>query len=100
MFSLYIYLYRLGPLGFLSTEDLECPGNMGMKDQAQAIRWVHENIFFFSGDPNRVTIFGESAGGASVHYHMISPLSQGKILTMSLWWIVLVSLSILQNICK
>uniref|UniRef100_A0A348G5Z4 Carboxylic ester hydrolase n=1 Tax=Odontomachus monticola TaxID=613454 RepID=A0A348G5Z4_ODOMO len=69
--------YRLGPLGFLSTEDMECPGNAGMKDQAQSIRWVHENIAAFGGDPNRVTIFGESAGGASVHYHMISPLSQG-----------------------
>ncbi|XP_011149322.1 venom carboxylesterase-6-like [Harpegnathos saltator] len=69
--------FRLGPLGFLSTEDMECPGNIGMKDQAQVIRWVHENIASFGGDPNRVTIFGESAGGASVHYHMMSPLSQG-----------------------
>lgn len=69
--------FRLGPLGFLSTEDLECPGNLGLKDQQQAMRWVHENIAYFSGDPNRVTIFGESAGGASVHYHMVSPLSAG-----------------------
>lgn len=69
--------YRLGPLGFLSTEDLECPGNLGLKDQQQAMRWVHENIVYFSGDPNRVTLFGESAGGASVHYHMVSPLSAG-----------------------
>lgn len=56
------------------------PGNLGMKDQAQAIRWVHENIESFSGDPNRVTLFGESAGGVAVHYHMISPLSRGTIL--------------------
>lgn len=69
--------YRLGPLGFLSTEDMISPGNQGMKDQAQSIRWVHENIRSFGGDPNRVTIFGESAGGASVHYHMISELSKG-----------------------
>ncbi|XP_014235995.1 venom carboxylesterase-6-like [Trichogramma pretiosum] len=69
--------YRLGPLGFLSTEDLVTPGNQGMKDQAQAIRWVHENIASFGGDPNRVTLFGESAGGVAVHYHMISPLSKG-----------------------
>lgn len=68
---------RLGPLGFLSTEDLVTPGNNGMKDQAQAIRWVHENIADFGGDPNRVTLFGESAGGVAVHYHMISPLSKG-----------------------
>ncbi|XP_076548202.1 carboxylic ester hydrolase [Osmia lignaria lignaria] len=69
--------YRLGPLGFLSTEDTVCPGNNGLKDQAQSIRWVHENIAAFGGDPNRVTIFGESAGGASVHYHMMSNLSKG-----------------------
>lgn len=69
--------FRLGSLGFLSTEDLECPGNLGLKDQQQTLRWVHENIAFFNGDPNRVTIFGESAGGASVHYHMVSPLSEG-----------------------
>ncbi|XP_067207617.1 carboxylic ester hydrolase isoform X2 [Linepithema humile] len=69
--------YRLGPLGFLSTEDLECPGNLGLKDQQQALRWVQENIAHFGGDPNRVTIFGNSAGGASVHYHMVSPLSEG-----------------------
>jgi carboxylesterase type B len=59
-------------------EDLVLPGNQGMKDQAQSIRWVHENIASFGGDPNRVTLFGESAGGVSVHYHMISPLSKGE----------------------
>ncbi|XP_031841726.1 carboxylic ester hydrolase [Nomia melanderi] len=69
--------YRLGPLGFLSMEDTVLPGNNGMKDQAQSIRWVHENIAAFGGDPNRVTIFGESAGGASVHYHMMSDLTKG-----------------------
>ncbi|XP_012224498.2 esterase E4-like [Linepithema humile] len=69
--------YRLGPLGFLSTEDLECPGNLGLKDQQQALRWVQENIAYFNGDPTSVTIFGQSAGSASVHYHMVSPLSKG-----------------------
>lgn len=69
--------YRLGPLGFLSTEDLVCPGNQGMKDQSQVLRWIQENIAAFAGDPNSVTIVGESAGGASVNYHMISPLSKG-----------------------
>lgn len=43
-----------------------------------SIRWVHENIAVFGGDPNRVTIFGESAGGASAHYHMMSDLSKGE----------------------
>lgn len=65
---------------------MACPGNAGMKDQAQSIRWVHENIASFGGDPNRVTIFGESAGGASVHYHMMSPLSQGRALANFLCW--------------
>nr|XP_003704957.1 PREDICTED: venom carboxylesterase-6-like [Megachile rotundata]XP_012144469.1 PREDICTED: venom carboxylesterase-6-like [Megachile rotundata] len=69
--------YRLGPLGFLSTEDLVCPGNNGLKDQVQSIQWVHENIAAFGGDPNRVTLFGESAGGTSVHFHMISNLTKG-----------------------
>ncbi|XP_065347264.1 esterase E4-like [Cloeon dipterum] len=69
--------YRLGVFGFLSTEDKTCPGNFGMKDQVAALKWVQTNIGAFGGDAGMVTISGESAGGASVHYHMISPLSQG-----------------------
>ncbi|XP_014223177.1 venom carboxylesterase-6-like [Trichogramma pretiosum] len=69
--------YRLGPLGFLSTEDGVVPGNMGLKDQSMALRWVHDNIKHFGGDPKKVTIIGQSAGGASVHYHYLSPLSSG-----------------------
>uniref|UniRef100_A0A182PR39 Carboxylic ester hydrolase n=1 Tax=Anopheles epiroticus TaxID=199890 RepID=A0A182PR39_9DIPT len=69
--------FRLGPLGFLSSEEAECPGNNGLKDQNLVLRWVHENIASFGGDPHLVTIFGESAGGASGTYHMMSPLSQG-----------------------
>lgn len=49
---------------------------MGFKDQVQALRWVKDNIQQFNGDPDNVTIFGESAGGASVHYHVLSPLSR------------------------
>lgn len=69
--------FRLGPLGFLSTESADCWGNWGLKDQVQVLRWIKENIAAFGGDPNLVTIFGESAGGASVTYHMQSKLSQG-----------------------
>ncbi|XP_050428135.1 esterase E4-like [Adelges cooleyi] len=69
--------YRLGLLGFLSTEDEVIPGNFGMKDQVMALRWVKENIGHFGGDPSSVTIFGESAGGASTGYHLLSPMSKG-----------------------
>jgi carboxylesterase type B len=49
-----------------------------MKDQVAALRWVRDNIALFSGNPNSVTIFGESAGGAITHLHMLSPASKGK----------------------
>ncbi|XP_030753700.1 esterase FE4-like [Sitophilus oryzae] len=69
--------YRLGLLGFIrfKNESLGVPGNMGFKDQVKALEWVQNNIVYFNGDPNNVTIFGESAGSASVHYHVLSPLS-------------------------
>ncbi|XP_046994760.1 juvenile hormone esterase-like isoform X1 [Schistocerca americana] len=69
--------YRLGPLGFLSTEDEAAPGNFGLKDQVAALKWVKENIESFGGDPNSVTIFGNSAGAASVHYLILSPKAEG-----------------------
>nr|QIK02111.1 carboxylesterase 11 [Holotrichia parallela] len=71
--------YRLGVLGFLSLNDLKLgvPGNAGLKDQVLALKWVQKNIRNFGGDPENVTIFGESAGGASVHFLMLSPMSKG-----------------------
>ena len=68
--------YRLGPLGFMSTGDANSPGNYGMLDQVQALKWVKENIENFGGDPDKVTIFGLSAGGASVGLQLLSPLSK------------------------
>lgn len=69
--------YRLGVLGFLNLEHEVAPGNQGLKDQVMALKWVQENISNFGGNPNNVTIFGESAGASSVHYLTISPLAQG-----------------------
>ncbi|XP_022085552.1 acetylcholinesterase-like [Acanthaster planci] len=69
--------YRLGALGFLSTNDDVIRGNMGLLDQRLAMEWVRDNIKAFGGDPARVAIFGESAGGGCVGLHMVSPGSGG-----------------------
>ena len=69
--------YRLGILGFLSSGDDVSPGNYGLWDQTLAIRWVKDNIRAFGGDPDSMTIFGESAGAASVGYQILSPASRG-----------------------
>lgn len=69
--------YRVGALGFLSTGDCDAPGNVGLKDQNVALRWVKENIDRFGGDPELITLAGESAGGMSVQLHMMSPRSKG-----------------------
>ena len=68
--------YRLGPFGFLTLGLEDAPGNQGLLDQRQSMVWVQENIRDFMGDPDRVTIGGESAGSFSVFYHMMSPGSQ------------------------
>ncbi|XP_050510014.1 venom carboxylesterase-6-like isoform X3 [Diabrotica virgifera virgifera] len=69
--------YRLSILGFLSTEDNVVSGNNGLKDQVLALKWIKDNIKFFGGNPNSVTITGSSAGASSVHHHYFSPLSKG-----------------------
>ncbi|CAG7663740.1 unnamed protein product [Allacma fusca] len=69
--------YRVGPLGFLSTGDEAAPGNFGLKDQALALEWVHENIEFFGGNKSRITLMGQSAGATSVHLHMMSERTMG-----------------------
>ncbi|KAM3956423.1 LOW QUALITY PROTEIN: alpha-esterase 45 [Aphomia sociella] len=69
--------YRLEVLGFLCLDTVDVPGNAGLKDQVFAMKWVKQNIEQFGGDPNNVTIFGESVGGASTIFHVLSPLSSG-----------------------
>ncbi|MFL6415812.1 MAG: carboxylesterase/lipase family protein [Bryobacteraceae bacterium] len=77
--------YRLGVFGFFAHPDLRkessqhSSGNYGLMDQASAIDWVHKNVAAFGGDPNNVTIFGESAGSISVSAQMASPLSKNLI---------------------
>ena len=75
--------YRVGALGFLAHPELdrESPynvsGNYGLLDQIAAMLWVRRNIGAFGGDPSRVTIFGQSAGGESILIHLVSPQSKG-----------------------
>ena len=73
--------YRLGPWGFLCLPQLKeeagHTGNYGLYDQMMAMQWVHENIAAFGGDPENVTIMGQSAGAMSVQQHCLSPLTDG-----------------------
>jgi para-nitrobenzyl esterase len=69
--------YRLGVFGFFSHPGLAASGNQGLLDQVAALQWVRRNIAAFGGDPDRVTIAGESAGSVSVSAQMASPLARG-----------------------
>lgn len=69
--------YRVGTLGFLSSGDDRLPGNYGLWDQHAAISWVRRNIKAFGGNPDNITIFGQSAGAASVSYQMLSSYNKG-----------------------
>ena len=69
--------YRLAVLGGLYLDKDHVPGNQGLRDQILALQWVQENIDKFGGDKDRVTIFGESAGGMSVFNLVLSPPAKG-----------------------
>ncbi|KAI9552097.1 hypothetical protein GHT06_022434 [Daphnia sinensis] len=69
--------YRLGPLGFFSFDTDEVPGNAGIFDQIEALRWINKHIQYFGGDPNQITIAGESAGSASITLLLLAPQAKG-----------------------
>ena len=77
--------YRVGPFGYLSCSALDSEtdeglsGNYGLLDQIAALDWVRENIAAFGGDPQNITVFGQSAGATSVYEMLYSPLTKGKI---------------------
>lgn len=76
--------YRLGAFGFMNTPEILAEngghgGNFGSLDQIAALKWVYENIESFGGDPNRITIFGQSAGAMSVQTLVSSPLSKNMV---------------------
>jgi para-nitrobenzyl esterase len=88
--------YRLGPYGFMAHPELskENPagvsGNQGMLDMVQGLKWVKNNVAAFGGDPNNVTIWGESAGGAAISLLLVMPSSEGlfqKAMVDSPWHI-------------
>ncbi|MGW7594748.1 carboxylesterase/lipase family protein, partial [Streptomyces rubiginosohelvolus] len=69
--------YRLGAFGFLSAPGLRAPANLGLLDQQAALRWVARNAGAFGGDPENVTLMGQSGGGYSVCAQMVSPGARG-----------------------
>ncbi|UYV62630.1 BCHE [Cordylochernes scorpioides] len=69
--------YRVGSFGLLTAATADEPGNLALYDQQLAFTWVKDNIHHFGGDPSKITIFGESAGGMSIAAHVTSPKSKG-----------------------
>lgn len=69
--------YRLGPLGWLSLDTDDIPGNAGIFDQIEGLRWVQQFIKYFGGDPNCVTVSGESAGAMSSSMILLAPQTRG-----------------------
>ncbi|CAG2110131.1 unnamed protein product [Medioppia subpectinata] len=69
--------YRLGALGFMCTDRPDAPGNAGLWDQAMAMNWTQQFITHFGGNPNDITVFGESAGAISIGVHILSNVTNG-----------------------
>lgn len=84
--------YRVGSFGFLVHKDFKIQGNMGLKDQISALKWIQKNIANFDGDASKVTLGGESAGAQSIAVHLVSPKTKGlfrnailESTTFSIW---------------
>ncbi|XP_004531688.1 neuroligin-2 isoform X1 [Ceratitis capitata] len=71
--------YRLGALGFLSTGDDNSPGNYGILDQVMALKWIYDNVEFFNGDRESITLFGPGAGAASAGLLMVAPQTKNIV---------------------
>ncbi|KAH7950952.1 hypothetical protein HPB52_003398 [Rhipicephalus sanguineus] len=71
--------YRVGAFGFLNGKVPDAPGNQGLFDTLLAVKWIKENAVAFGGDPDKITLFGESAGAVTVGYFLVSPLARGIV---------------------
>ncbi|CAG2174446.1 unnamed protein product [Oppiella nova] len=89
--------YRLNVFGLLYTgaKHTGAPGNMALWDQALALEWVVDNIAYFGGDPNSITMFGESAGSISTSFHILSPITKNLFRR-----VIMMSGSATNNVCK
>ena len=76
--------FRLGALGFLSTADEYSPGNYGMLDLSLALKWVHDNIRAFNGDPDRINVVGLGSGAAAAGLLMVSLFK--VLINLSFMW--------------
>ena len=70
--------YRLGPLGFLTTENSYATGNYGFLDVVRALEWIQENIQQFRGDNSKVTVMGHDSGASLIGFMLVSPLTRGR----------------------
>lgn len=73
---LVTFNFRLTTFGFLSLGTPEYSGNMGLKDQLLALKWIHKNIEYFNGDKNKITMIGQSSGAISTHFHILNSESR------------------------
>uniref|UniRef100_A0A7E4W5W0 Carboxylic ester hydrolase n=1 Tax=Panagrellus redivivus TaxID=6233 RepID=A0A7E4W5W0_PANRE len=83
--------YRVGLYGFFSTGDSVAEGNNGLWDQVAALKWIHDNIALFRGDPNSVTVFGQSAGSTSADILALAPPSRGLFCEFFGFWKIIVT---------